>query len=123
VSFESRDSGAGSSRVRRPHGPFNPDDRRCDGAGLVAPLKRPVRTAIGTVPAAPLVLIDVRTQEGVVGRSYLFGYTPVALAPLAKLVESLGDEIKSQPVAPVERYAAFDRRSPAARLQAAHGCV
>src|SRR3954464_10086057 len=76
---------------------------------VIAPLKRPVRTAVGTIPAAPLVLIDVRT-EGVVGRSYLFGYTPVGLAPLVKLVESLGEEIRGQPLAPVERYAAFDRR-------------
>jgi mandelate racemase len=77
---------------------------------VIAPLKRPVRTAVGTIPAAPLVLIDVRTEEGVVGRSFLFAYTPVALAPLAKLVESVGEEIKGQPVVPVERYAGFDRR-------------
>src|SRR3954447_14652813 len=68
---------------------------------VIAPLKRPVRTALGTIPAAPLVLIDVRTEEGVVGRSFLFGYTPVALAPLVELIESLGEEIKGQPVVPI----------------------
>ena len=77
---------------------------------VVAPLKRPVRTAVGTIPAAPLVLIDLRTREGVVGRSYLFGYTPLALAPLVRLVESIGEELKGQPVVPVERQAALDRR-------------
>ena len=73
---------------------------------VVAPLKRPVRTAVGTIPAAPLVLIDLRTREGVVGRAYLFGYTPLALAPLVRLVE----ELKGQPAVPVERQAALDRR-------------
>jgi hypothetical protein len=29
---------------------------------VVAPLKRPVRPAVGTIPSAPLVLIDVLTQ-------------------------------------------------------------
>jgi mandelate racemase len=77
---------------------------------VVAPLERPVRTAVGTVPAAPLVLIDVRTAEGVVGRAYLFGYTPVTLAPLVSLIESIGEEIKGQPIAPVARQAALDRR-------------
>jgi L-alanine-DL-glutamate epimerase-like enolase superfamily enzyme len=77
---------------------------------VVAPLKRPVRTAVGTIPAAPLVLIDLRTREGVVGRAYLFGYTPLALAPLVRLVESLGEELKGQPAVPAERQAALDRR-------------
>jgi mandelate racemase len=77
---------------------------------VVAPLKRPVRTAVGTIPAAPLVLIDLRTNQGVVGRSYLFGYTPMALGPLVRLLESIGEEIMGQPVVPVERYAALDRR-------------
>jgi hypothetical protein len=32
---------------------------------VVAPLARPVKTAVGTIPAAPLVLIDVTTREGI----------------------------------------------------------
>jgi mandelate racemase len=47
-----------------------------------APLKRPVRTAVGEVPSAPLVLIDLRTTEGVQGRAYIFAYT--AAAPPAR---------------------------------------
>ena len=37
---------------------------------VVAPLVRPVRTAVGTIPAAPLVLIDVTTREGITGKAY-----------------------------------------------------
>ena len=44
-----------------------------------APLANPIRTAVGEVPSAPLVLLDIATEEGVTGRSYLFAYTPVTL--------------------------------------------
>ncbi len=75
-----------------------------------APLKRPVRTAVGAIPTAPLVLIDVATDQGVVGRAYLFAYTLAALAPLARLVEEIGGELKGKPVVPVECQRDFDRR-------------
>lgn len=77
---------------------------------VVAPLVRPVRTAVGTISAAPLVLIDIETQQGVKGRSYVFAYTPAALAPLARLVQNIGEELVGESVAPVERMRAFDRR-------------
>lgn len=77
---------------------------------VIAPLQRPIRTAMGTIPAAPLVLIDVVTAEGITGHSYLFAFTPVALTPLALLVEEIGKEIRGKRVAPVERMRDFDRR-------------
>src|SRR5262245_18113604 len=75
-----------------------------------APMKRPVRTAVGTISAAPLVLIDLLTVQGITGHSYLFAYTPLALGPLTRLVEEIGGEIEGKPVIPVERMREFDRR-------------
>lgn len=77
---------------------------------VVVPLTRPIRTAVGTVPAAPLVLIDVETESGVTGRSYIFAYTTVALAPLLRLIVSIGEELRGDPIDPVTRMRAFDRR-------------
>jgi mandelate racemase len=78
---------------------------------VVAPLRRPVRTAVGVIPAAPLVLIDVATEQGVAGRSYLFGYNvPSAMGSLARLVEEIGAELKGEAVAPAERMRQLDRR-------------
>jgi mandelate racemase len=77
---------------------------------VVAPLKRPLRTAVGEIPAAPLVLIDLRTRQGVVGRSYLFAYTDIALGALAILVEEIGRELHGRDVSPVARMRDFDRR-------------
>jgi mandelate racemase len=59
---------------------------------------------------APLVLIDLRTSEGLVGRSYIFAYTSIVLAALTQLVAEIGAELKGRPVAPVTQMAAFDRR-------------
>jgi len=77
---------------------------------VIAPLQQPIRTAVGTIPAAPLVLIDVTTEQGSAGRAYLFGYTAVALVPLVALIEEIAAELKGKPVAPVERMREFDRR-------------
>lgn len=38
---------------------------------VVVPLARPIRTASGAMGEAPLLLIDLLTDEGVVGRAYL----------------------------------------------------
>jgi mandelate racemase len=56
------------------------------------------------------VLIDVATDQGITGRSYLFAYSRVALAPLARLVADIGAECVGKPVAPVALMEAFDRR-------------
>ncbi len=57
--------------------------------GLDLALQRPVETASGMMSTAPLVLVDVLTEEGIVGRSYIRCYTPVALGPLTQLVSNL----------------------------------
>ena len=69
---------------------------------VVAPLDPPVRTASGHVTQAPLLLIDLATDEGVVGRSYLFGYHAFTLGPLRELVLALGEIVKGDELAPVE---------------------
>jgi len=68
------------------------------------PLSKPHPTAGGTVLSAPLVLIDLETDAGVTGRTYLFCYTAFALVPVAKLVESLGALILGDRLAPLEIF-------------------
>lgn len=87
---------------------------------VVAPLERPVRTASGTIPAAPLVLIDIATGQGIVGRAYLFAYTRPALAPLRAMVEGLAPLLVGKAVAPAERKRDLDR---AFRLLGRQGLV
>jgi mandelate racemase len=42
-------------------------------------MSRPLTTSSGVIKTCPLVLIDLQTAEGIVGRSYVFCYTPMAL--------------------------------------------
>ena len=67
-----------------------------------APMKRPLATSTGKVATAALLLIDLETDQGVVGRSYLFGIGKQNLAPLARLVEVMADMVKGDEVAPFD---------------------
>ena len=67
---------------------------------LTVPVDPPLETAGGTIPAAPLVLVDVLTEEGVTGSGYVFCYTPAALHPTARLVLNFAGLIKGDPAAP-----------------------
>jgi mandelate racemase len=84
--------------------------RDIQARAVVGPLTTPVRTASGSVTQALLVLIDLHTEEGPVGRAYLFAYQPFALRPLRDLVVGLGETLKGQPVAPVELHRALRGR-------------
>ena len=67
-----------------------------------APMSLPLRTSSGAITTAPLVLIDVHTNEGIVGRSYLFAVSKSNLKPIAALVESMAELIIGDPLAPFD---------------------
>src|SRR5215204_6398191 len=66
------------------------------------PMNRPLKTGGGEVGSAAMVLIDLLTEEGVTGCSYLFCPTPLVLKPLAKLLSNLAPLIEGDLLAPVE---------------------
>jgi len=68
---------------------------------VLAPLKLPLQTSGGTVRQAPLALIDLLTNEGVIGRAYLFCYTPLALKPTVQLLQNLSAHLQGDVLAPV----------------------
>ena len=65
-------------------------------------MKRPLATSTGKLTVAPLVLIDLETDTGVTGRSYLFAIGRHNLAPITKLVEAMGEMLKGDEVAPFD---------------------
>ncbi|MCD2195471.1 mandelate racemase [Actinomycetospora endophytica] len=67
---------------------------------VLAPLDPPLQTASGEVPTAPLVLIDITTDDGITGHGYLFCYTPMVLAALTSLVTELGEAVVGTSAAP-----------------------
>jgi len=72
---------------------------------VVLKLKRPVVARIATITDWPLILIDLFTEEGIVGRSYLEPYTPKTMRYLIPALHDLGDMLKGHQVSPAELYA------------------
>jgi len=69
---------------------------------VVLKLKRPIVARIATLADWPLILIDLLTEEGVVGRSYLEPYTVKAMRYLIPALHDFGEMLKGRPVAPIE---------------------
>ena len=93
---------------------------RVSARPVLVPLALPLVTAGGAVDKAPLVLVDLETEEGVTGCAYLFTYTPRALAATVRQVEELTPLIAGQRVAPL---ALAERLAAAFRLLGRPGLV
>ena len=71
---------------------------------IVLKLKRPVVARIATITDWPLILIDLYTEEGVVGRSYLEPYVIKSMRYLVPALQDLADLLKGRNVAPIEIF-------------------
>jgi mandelate racemase len=56
------------------------------------------------------VLVDIRTKEGIVGRSYAFGYTPLLLRALVQFLHDLGPVLVGQAISPRECMRRLDKQ-------------
>jgi mandelate racemase len=65
------------------------------------PMRRPLGTSRGNITHAPLVLLDLETEEGVPGRAYLFAYQEVGAHTLRQLLATMLDMVRGDAVAPV----------------------
>src|SRR6202046_844977 len=84
--------------------------RTVKARAAVAPISRPVKNAFGVIEAAPLVLIDVSTDQGITGHAYIFAYTKLTLAPLVHLIEETGRDLIGKPIAPFDLMATMDAK-------------
>lgn len=69
-------------------------------------LKRPIVARIATITDWPLILIDLETDEGIVGKSYLEPYLPRSMRYLIPALHDLGERFKGCPLAPAELFEA-----------------
>jgi len=77
---------------------------------VAAPMKRPLATSTGTLTETALLLIDLQTDGGIVGRSYLFGIGRHNLKPIAALVAAMSEMLSGDAVAPFELEAKLRKR-------------
>ena len=71
---------------------------------VVLKLRRPVIARIATITDWPLILIDLHTEQGIVGRSYLEPYLVKSMRYLVPALNDLGKLLEGRTVAPVEVY-------------------
>src|SRR5215469_3547327 len=69
-------------------------------------LKRPVVARIATLTDWPLILIDLYTEQRVVGRAYLEPYITKSMRYLIPALHDLGEMLKGRRLAPFEIYEA-----------------
>ncbi len=78
--------------------------REIRARAVVLKLKRPLVARIAAMTEFPIVLIDLLTDEGIVGRSYLEPYIVNSMRYLIPALEDLGRLLKGRAVAPLELY-------------------
>jgi mandelate racemase len=74
------------------------------------PMRFPLGTSAATVREAPLLLVDLETGEGIIGRSYLFCYRPSGAVAIAAVLRDAVALIAGERVAPVHNAAKLERR-------------
>jgi len=90
---------------------------------VVVPLRRPIRTASGSIEASSLVLLDLATEQGITGRAYLFAYTPMMLPPLLALARQLAPLLRGQAVVPLALQQRLQRQFRLLGLQGLLGML
>ena len=84
--------------------------RRIRAVGVEAPMKLPLGTSAGTIRSAPLLLIDVETEEGVTGRAYLFCYLAAAAPAIAGMLGEIERTVKGERIVPADLWEKLARR-------------
>jgi len=84
------------------------------------PMARPLGTSAQTMNSAPILLIDMQTEEGIVGRAYLFCYTRMAPGLIAAVLTDIADALHGERIAPVDFSSHLPQRY---RLLGAPGIV
>jgi mandelate racemase len=84
--------------------------RAVRSVGVEVPMTYALGTSRGTITKAPLLLIDLETEEGVTGRSYLWCYFPAAMPAIAKILEEVERVVKGERVAPLDLWGKLAER-------------
>jgi mandelate racemase len=72
--------------------------------GVVVPLARALPTKVVTLTTAPLVLIDIETEQGITGHAYGFAYLERAIPLLRRMLADIDGLLAGQPLAPASQF-------------------
>jgi mandelate racemase len=71
---------------------------------VVVPLRRPVVSKVGQFDQWPIILIDIETEEGIVGRSYLEPYLKASMRSIVPTIHDLAAARIGQPLRPLDDF-------------------
>jgi mandelate racemase len=84
------------------------------------PMKRALGTSARRMDIAPLVLIDLETEERITGRAYVFCYLPAATAGVESIVRDAVSHVTGERISPSDLNTTLSRHF---RLLGVHGIV
>ena len=84
--------------------------RALRATGVAVPMTYALGTSRATITTAPLLLIDLDTEEGVTGRAYLWCYLPAAVPAISHLLGEVLAVTKGERIAPVDLWAKLAKR-------------
>ncbi len=71
---------------------------------VVVKLKRPIKAKIATIDDWPLVVIDLYTNEGIVGTSYLQPYVVESLKYIVPMIDDINKVLENKALSPYDNY-------------------
>ena len=84
--------------------------RAIRSVGVEVPMTYALGTSRGTITKAPLLLVDLETEEGITGRSYLWCYFAAAMPAIAKILEEVERVVKRERVTPLDLWGKLAER-------------
>ena len=93
-----------------PNPPAGLTVRSLRAVGVEVPMTYALGTSRATITHAPLLLIDLETEEGITGRAYLFCYLRDAAPAIAKILDEVLRTTKGERVAPVALWSKLAKR-------------
>ncbi len=74
------------------------------------PMTYVLGTSAAAVRSAPMLLVDLQTNEGITGRAYQFCYTAAAAPAIVRFLNDIAEALRDAALAPVDLWAKLTKR-------------
>jgi mandelate racemase len=78
--------------------------------GVEVPMTYALGTSQARITRAPLLMIDLKTEEGITGRAYLFCYLRAAAPAMAMMLDEIGGMVTGDRVVPAQLWSKLAQR-------------
>lgn len=78
--------------------------------GVEIPMVYPLGTSRAVLSKAPLLLVDLETEEGITGRAYLWCYLRDALPAVASIMKAVAETTMGERLAPADLWEKLSKR-------------